>query len=188
MSLELLIGVPHAGQEVARLTYKIINENYPNGPESLMLELPPWYSENQSTCFGVPFFFAFEKVYKDKGTRIVYGDSCRAVPSERLRKIQRKDYTFKDYFSYLNYVMKELASAVINPWFLRKREKAMLEVIERENPQVGLVGRYHADYIKKKMPGVRYVALVLPNRNILFKAINYFFGPSNADEEVDIPI
>jgi hypothetical protein len=28
----------------------------------------------------------------------------------------------------------------------------------------------------------------LPNRNILFKAINYFFGPSNADEEVDIPI
>ena len=34
----------------------------------------------------------------------------------------------------------------------------MIRAIEEEKPQVVVVGRYHADFIKKRYPSVHYVA------------------------------
>src|SRR3989344_2493453 len=188
MSLELLIGVIHPFAKNIPMVVsacKVIFKRYPEGPKSLMLELPEWCSESTGSLID-PFFDVIKNIYEEKGSKIIYGDLLRISPNKRLLSLKKEDYKLMDYLSYANYVVKELALFLRNPFFLKKRDKKMLEVIEKENPQVAVVGTYHANYIKKMMPHVRYVAHSLPDTNILFRFLNYLLGQENADERINL--
>ncbi|MBI2672292.1 hypothetical protein HYX16_05135 [Candidatus Woesearchaeota archaeon] len=171
MSLELLIGVLH-NKSYLDLTKEIIDRNYPEGPESLMLELP-------FSLPTAPFFGNLETTYKEKGTRIIYGDKYRIhIPRNKdfLRSL--------DWINFLIFAMVDAVLVSIDYPFIRKRDKKMLEVIEKEKPQVAVVGGLHANYIKKIMPHVKYIAQWIPADGISEKVFTALFGPYKPDEIV----
>ena len=146
VSMEL-IGVCH-NKDCLNEVCKYISQAYPNGPKSLMVELPPNWPELSRRDFedyfdcGIEenFFDKVALIYERKGTKIIYSDKERKI-SESL---------FEELCKFLKYNFNRFAA--------RRRNKAMIEVIKKEKPEVVIAGRSHTNYFKKIFPDAYYVA------------------------------
>ncbi len=157
MNPELLVGVLHEERNVD-MTDKLILERYPEGIESLMVQIPPNQGEWKDG-----FFNDLAERYKKRSTRIINGDLNRKPAPEYIRRLYEKtdhDYTFKDLTLIVVYQLFEAYRTLFFDGFLHAHEldKGVLKAVEIEQPQVIVVGRVHADYIKRVHPGIYYIA------------------------------
>ncbi len=160
-----LIGVVHKNEYLEALI-SIIKDRYPNGPLSLMLEIPTDLPEVVYNAYGknfsikdkdryscVPNFFGPLALYYDSGgTRIIFGDIGRQIRIKD-KKPKSTGYT----------------RALVDHLFFHKRDRAMTDIIMKERPEVVVVGRLHADYIKKQIPDAHYI--------VIEDKISYYLGP-----------
>ena len=185
MSLELLIGVPHLS-EVVNLADRIIKNRYPRGPESLMLELPKWCADSTGDV-EYPFFSELEHRYKSRLTRIVYGDLCRAHLPKRLKHLKAKDFDLLDQLIHIGFNLYDLCGIILNTHIGERRYLGLIEVIEKEKPQVAVVGRAHANHIKKVFPNVYYVAIVPPDIHpLITRVMKPWINPYKPDEVIKL--
>ena len=75
-----LIGVTHVGQNLEEID-RYISNKYPEGLESLMVELPQNWPELQGQGFSGGFFGELARRYEGRGARIIYGDRGRKIPN-----------------------------------------------------------------------------------------------------------
>ena len=106
-------------------------------------------------------YLELAKIYSSRGTRIIYGDSPinQSIP-----------FTWVDL--------------LVDRFFTHNRDKSMLKIIEKRNPQVVLVGNGHANYIKRRNPAVPYLTF---RANPLSKAdaiIEYLLGNSSYANQI----
>lgn len=137
-----LIGVPHL-EKILRDVIFYLREVYLEGIESLMVELPPNWPELSSLGFHDGFFGELANVYQRNGTKIIYGDRARNIP-----KLHR----------FWNYIGRHFNGAryAIEEFTIHKGSKGMIDAIKEEKPEVVVVGRSHADYIKRAIPEAYY--------------------------------
>lgn len=174
-----LIGTFHEKQFIPDVV-KYLDKNHPN-LETLMLQLEPNWRKVNRKCkrmlydalvpyFGrkdasdmsrgvdKPDFFAeLEKIYKNKGVRIVYGnDDCDAIDSVRF-EIKTSLKPQKDgTATYTSFSVYD----PIYTYKIKERNEKLISVIKRENPEAAIIGLCRTNYIKRRMPEVRYVALL----------------------------
>jgi len=133
--MELLVGATHCEEFVDEVD-KLITQRYPSGIESLMLEIPSNWQEVERYYDPFDhFFLELAKRYKKRGTKVAYG----GMPIN-LSKIPSWWWILFDSF------------------VTHGEDKAMIRTIENENPQVVVVGKKHANYLKRNYPNVFYVA------------------------------
>ena len=157
-SMELLVGVEHDLDYLSGLE-KLLNERFPTGIDSMMVEIPSDFDILRTALPSIYghvddlYFFCLDNKYKKEGTRVIYGD----IP------LGKKHINTAIKVAYGNESQRRVikvwrsALAFIDALTVHKRDKFMVEAIEREDPQVVVVGRRHADYIKRRFPEVPYV-------------------------------
>jgi len=137
-----LIGVPHH-QAYANAIMHYITSTYNQGVNSLLVELPKNWLEFVKKGLTADFFHPLADAFDSHGTRIIYGDRERRVPrSVKLYKI----VSLFDVVTGL-------------------RNRSLERSINEEEPQVALVGRKHADYLREVLPDVHYTAIERDWRN-----------------------
>ena len=133
--MDLLVGAAHCEEFVDDVD-RLISERHPKGIESLMLEIPSnWQDVKKYYHSYEDFFLELARRYTQRGTKVVYG----SMPIN-LSKIPSWLWILFDSF------------------VTHKEDKAMVRTISEENPQVVVVGKSHANYIKRKFPDAFYVA------------------------------
>lgn len=138
--MELLVGVIHE-QKSFRKVSNYISRTCPH-MDSLMLEMPsnwPRIEELYPGEYKIEFFSSLERIYKKKGVRIVCGD----VPMRKVRRLEGWDDFEESYFERFRGKNAE-----------ERRDKFMALTIKKENPDVVVVGREHAEYIRSLFPKV----------------------------------
>ncbi len=138
-----LIGVDHRERCVGPV-YDYLSQIYPQGPSSLMLELPSNWPE---IChfYSANFFTSLERKYDGSGTRIIYGDKALYLPkSKKSLSFWKPILKFKYKFDT----------------FMHRRDRVIARTIIDQNPEVVIVGLYHANYLKKRFPEAEYHAVV----------------------------
>lgn len=169
MALELLIGVMHRNESLS-LVEREIEKRFPQGIESIMLELPDRdHFDN--------FFSVLREKYESKA-RIIFGDPKHPHPkwAQKLAKNLVNNLvnkSGKDFYSIINYASnKELLglfllgivdayiflSGIINREKRFQRNKAIVDKIREEKPQVVVVGQAHANHIRRFF-NVPYIAI-----------------------------
>lgn len=147
-----LIGVVHDPKFVDNVD-RYIAERHPEGIESLMLELPSNWLKIPLTYKNLNSFFdELRRRYEQKGVRIIYGDVSVYCPPIEMRSV------FNDISATCRMFLDDLRTDLYT--LARKRDKIMVQAILNEKPQVVVVGRDHADYIKDVFPDAYYVAFV----------------------------
>jgi len=158
--LELILGVIPQ-EEYADSVDRYIRTKYPDGPGSMLLELPE-YEDIHADVFST-----LEKRYKELGTKIIYGDLNREkTPPYILELKKSRHLTPRSIISVLFYYSKISLGTVLDARYFHKRAEGMINAVKREKPQVVVVSRIHADYLKKKYPCANYTAFISPDENI----------------------
>ncbi len=149
-----LIGVGHLrGFEPSVAAY--IDIKYPGGPGSLMLELPPnWPELRGSRSFNKLAFAGLDEKYRLTGTRIIYGDRGRILDMHTLG------------VSSLGALIRYLRESR-DESYNERRNKGLVDGVREERPCVAVVGRYHADYLKRVFPDEEYTVFEPAPRNFL---------------------
>ena len=187
-----IIGLaPHEDQFIDSVD-AFVSAQYPTGLESIMVELPPSWSDPHQRTY-VEFFSEFIRRYESRGVRIIYGDTKRGLTKpEKIKKYQGILTKLECGLGHLVSWKEKLDLT----WFIistrvwdglikgssRYRDRGMIQVIERENPQLIVVGGFHADYLKQRYPSARYSALV----NIAW-ANKRRYKPKNTNEVINLP-
>jgi hypothetical protein len=184
MTLELILGV-FPEEKYVEIAERIILGRYPEGPKSLLLDLPPWEDFNSDY---VPFYGKIAKLFQLKGTRIVNGDLySKPTPQEIIDIEDKKNLTLLDCVNSLNHYIPLAIGNLIDFNFRHKKSKGIIEVIKKEDPRVVVVHRVQADFIKKQFPNVPYIAFSYKSliEGLISKAI-FPFSPCNPDEIVKV--
>ena len=105
----------------------------------MMLELPPNYEENiQKGIFKKNFAVLLAECYRPRCARVISGDQELTIPEnpDWILSI----YLGEDYFYPDN-----------------RRDEIMRQTIERERPEIVIVGNGHSDEIKQHFPQAHYI-------------------------------
>ncbi len=186
MSLELIVGVSHT-PNMLELCDSLISVKYSTGVKSIMLELPPndplkkyWEKE--------PFFGELSKRYSTRGAQVIWGDIHRRRTPSYMNSVVEKsslDWNAWDYSKNLFYFLSLFSSGIVQTKITHTRDKGFVKEIENKKPQVLVLGRKHADYIKKRYPNVHYAA-ILDNDPKYERTLSLLWGPPyNPDEIID---
>jgi len=157
-----LLGVLHSTEYLDDVL-KYLEQAHPEGIESLMVELPPEWPQlkkEELVTDGTSFFERIVRKYEAMGVKIIYGDKGR-LSTPCLRESPK---TFKDRL--VEFLLTGLLSpsphytdaSYLRDRFGNERNEAMAQVVREEKPQVIVVGRAHADYLKSEFPEAHYVA------------------------------
>lgn len=153
-----LIGVVHC-PEYLRDILKYLDKKYSQGIKSLMIELPEnWPVISRNYGFSDGFFSEIAKKYEIADTKIIYGD----------RPVKKIEELFSEW---------EVIKGIFDKFMFNKRDRRMVEKILDYSPEVVIVGRLHADFMKKAFPEANYAALEEKINRGLFLA-----KPYKADE------
>ncbi len=186
-----IIGVPHLN-EFLGCVEDHIDRRYDGSPRSMLLEIPPKYKDPHDIALE-GFFGGLVAKYSERGTRIIRGDlAIDRVPKYieliyRKNKKEERDPTLGESAYFLAYVLHGAIKYCLLDGFLNVRNKGLARAIEIAEPEVVVVGRVHADFLKKRFPEAHYTAFRCPEiedrwlRGLFFKA-------PNADEVVDLPM
>lgn len=157
--MQLLVGVYHDPKYLNDVE-SLLLQRFPNGLESLMLEIPSDFDILNSiytTVYGREyrlggnaFFVDMAKRFRQTGTRIVYGDVPAGI--ERKEFLEGKNYERRLYLKALR------------RYLTASDDKYMIKKIGETDPVAVVVGRKHADRIKRKFPNVPYIAHSPRNR------------------------
>lgn len=157
-----ILGTYHANWRRKRVEKKL-QEMYPKGIESLIIEVPINFEENRDYADVDNFMIFLADKYKSLGTKVVYGDtSYDFVFGKKLRKIERENARgLKRFFQELSVTIEYLFTTDVGGFkrgILEKRERDehLAKVIKREKPQVVIVGGAHAKYLCKVFPMANY--------------------------------
>ncbi len=150
-------------------------------PKSLMLELPPDWREHQGGLRGNDnFFYPLAEEYERRGTKIIAGDINRYVveppPSEWEKEFERKYIQggewqranfieqARAYFGLLDewvkYTMKVKLN-LLSPAKGRRRNEGLLNAFNEENPELTVLGDFHARYLKSHRTDVNYIHFII---------------------------
>lgn len=139
-----IIGVPHAEEYIGQVE-QYLDENYPDGIKSLLVELPlnpPNIVDAIKLKFPAgtelydPFFSTIANKYRNKGTRIIHGDISREIIGTR------------------DMILHPLKG--LNELFSDKRDNGIRQIFEQELPEVTLLGTSHAERLKKTFPEIPF--------------------------------
>ena len=153
-----LLGVIHL-PEYLEVVCKCVDELFPENPKSIMLELPADWNEFSKTIdfwrhenYPLQFFSSIAEKYRTHGTNIIYGETASQEWSNLVGNF------FKS-----------------NKKRNKLRERFMTQRIIETNPEIVIVGRKHAEEIKRKFTDAYYLALAdgeFPyNKNLADKVI-----------------
>lgn len=139
-----IIGLSHNEKYRAQVE-AYLDENYPNGIRSLLVELPPTPQDFIDTTksefsgdeidFYQSFFSPITRKYRNKGTRIIHGD------------VNRKIFSKRDMILHPLETLDELFG---------KRDDGIRQIFEQELPEVTLLGSIHAGRLKKAFPEIPF--------------------------------
>lgn len=133
-----LFGVTH-NQEYFEVQISKIENICNTKGKSIMLELYPNYLENiEKGICKKSFFPLLAEYYEKRGNRIILGDQAPTIPENPdwiLSMVLGENYFYPD----------------------NKRDEIMIQTIEREHPDIVIVGNGHADEIKQRFPDVNYI-------------------------------
>ena len=157
-----ILGTYHAKWRWEKIEKKL-EERYPKGINSLVIEVPANLEENREYANEDSLFILLANKYQNLGGRVIYGD----IPydfafSKKLKRIEKENARgLKRFFQELGVTMEYLLTTDITGFregVLKKRERDehFAEVIKRENPQVVIVGGAHAKYLSKVFPEANY--------------------------------
>lgn len=187
---ELMVGIAHNKKYVDK-TIEFIDAMYPQGVESMMLEVAPNMSPEVFEFYSNRSFFkSLEDKYSSAGTRIIRGDPRQNWVTFGLNKglrIANEIRGSKRRLSRLEEVQMSLSEvskntlATLDTLLFHFRDRKMIEVIEKEKPQVVVLGMAHTNYIKSKRPKIPYTALVFHESEFL-KSLGVY--PYNANNVV----
>lgn len=176
-----IIGTIHEPDFIESVD-KYISEKCRN-IESLMVELPLDWSK-LSGHLNEGFFEEFARKYGERGIKIIYGDRARIIP-------HFFKYPLPNRVINLIYCLHQLTF-----FSCGKKDEGMIQAIREEKPDVVLVGRLHANHIKKTFPEAHYVAFdYTSQRRPSEKWITYLKRrldkiqlekPKNADEVIEV--
>ncbi len=103
----------------------------------MMLELAPNYEENIPGVLQPNFFVALAERYRPRCNRVILGDQELTIPKNPdwiLSCFLGEDYFYPD----------------------NRRDEIMKHTIEREQPNIVIVGNGHSDEIKEHFPKAHY--------------------------------
>lgn len=180
LETELLVGVLHYRESVGQVL-DFIDKRYPNPnrPQSLMLELPPPHQQTSHQGFTYSLEKVLEDAYSSEGSRIVYGD--KPLPKSILKSLNG-GRTINDKGLILRFAGLMLFD-IVDTLIFHSRDRHMLKIMEREKPQVVVLARSHANYIKKKHPEIPYTAFTIPG-----KEKKGFLAPYKPNEIITIDV
>ena len=159
--MELLIGAVHC-EEFADDVEAVISERYPNGIESLLLEIPSNWSEIKDRYeLFEKIFLELGRRYEEKGTKVIYGD----IPLDPSN-------------------LPTWQQHLIDWLWKHKRDKLIIQNIKDQHPQVVVLGKTHANYAKRKFPDVYYVAFDVAPQDTMDAIILKLLGKSYRPDEV----
>ncbi|MCA9459196.1 MAG: hypothetical protein KC550_01465 [Nanoarchaeota archaeon] len=159
-----IYGVYHVGNWTEHVINELSN-NHPLGIESLLLELPKNFDEISKICN--PKFNLIATYFSDNfGTKIINGDIEIKVPSklwyllnEYKKNPDNLKIKFLLYKSFIGFNIVDFTVHGALDIFTQKRNKYMLEVVKKHNPQVIVLGNLHAKFLSKNIPNSRYIDL-----------------------------
>ncbi|MDD5700371.1 MAG: hypothetical protein PHH00_04285 [Candidatus Nanoarchaeia archaeon] len=163
--MQNLIGVYHVESNLERLISYVSEQH--GVPKSLMLELPPYWREikNGYIARDNNYFFKLAETFEEKGTEIIPGDTCMdlAVPRELYDKLDymydKKATSFREKLDSLWLVIKgnlAIQRYLFSPKREKLRDEGFLRAFDEGRPELTIVGDFHAEYIKRIHPEVRY--------------------------------
>lgn len=185
---ELILGVAHK-TSLAEYTIDLLNNLYPGGISSLMLEIVPWIPLEGYTEDG--FFSEIGKYFRDRGSKIIQGDIGRTIPPRFIYDLYHRksdDMSLKECFMGLFY---ELFVEIPRDIYLtlgKRRDRGMAKAIIETNPKVVVVGRWHADYLKKLFKSSEYIAYTINSRSLDYiqSMLRYPRNPYKPDRTIDV--
>ncbi|NQU78419.1 hypothetical protein HQ545_01490 [Candidatus Woesearchaeota archaeon] len=132
-----LFGVTHKQEYFDRQVSKIEEICHVDG-KVMMLELAPNYEENVQRGILIPnFSMALAERYRPRCSRVISGDQEITIPENPnwlLSLVMGEIYFYPD----------------------NRRDEIMRQTIERERPDIVIVGNGHSDDIKEHFPQVYY--------------------------------
>src|SRR3989338_5907903 len=159
--MDLLLGVVHC-EEFVDDVVRVISKRYPQGIESLLLEIPSNWEEINANYEPFEYFFLeLERYYREKGTRIIYGDLPLDSSNPRV--------WWQDMFDWI---------------LAHKRDKSIIKNIKEHNPQVVVLGKTHANYVKRRFPDVPYIAFDVKPHDKVDALMLKLLGKSYRPDEV----
>lgn len=141
-----LIGVPHHEMYLG-IILQYLSDTYVDGIGSLLVELPRNWPDFVKRGLTDNFFHPLSHRLEQRGTRIFYGDRPRRVPKNRLEERIYKVVSLYDSIA------------------TNRRNLSIEAAVNEYEPEVVVVGRKHADYLREKIDRVHYTALERDWRN-----------------------
>ncbi len=107
--------------------------------KAMMLELSPNYEDNvKKGLLRKNFFVSLAELYRPRCARVICGDQELTIPENPdwiLSLVLGEDYFYPD----------------------NRRDEIMIQTIERERPDIVIVGNGHSDEIKQHFPQSHYI-------------------------------
>ena len=139
-----LFGVLHEMKYLENVVL-CIDEYFPTPPTSLMAELPPSWDDLVHRGASRNFFSALVDLYRQKGTRIIYGNKNKYVAPESEDGM-------------VGAIIEMMLSR--HPGYVRDMSEGMRQTIDEERPELVAIGGGHADQIRDEFPNAYYVAFL----------------------------
>ena len=159
--------------------------------DSLMLELPPEIKHEKHH----EFFLRLKDTYSKRGIKIIYGDINCVEPSQEFmanlsEMIGTRKKMNSNKFGKLCSIMSEMMVLYWDNFYSKKRDEGMLKSIYDNNPDLIIVGSAHGDYLKTKIPELKYTRIEDSSLNLsksfLFKILTNNFHSPNPDKCVEL--
>lgn len=186
-----LIGLMHDEKYLEYLK-KYLDDKY-NDISSVMLEIPP----NLNPYDKPKFFLELEDYYLSKNVKVIRGDVNLHYPSPKfynnLLEIGRniEDRQLKKMVKPLYENITEYVTFLYKNIISKKRDRSMIEIVKKENPDLIIVGDIHAIYMTNKLPNVNYTRLTDTDKrksfmhNSLVNIISRNYQLIKANETID---
>lgn len=170
-----IIGIPHKERYLGQIE-RYLQENYPEGIKSLLVELPPIPPELESIKADYPgyifqmddFFSPIANKYENKGTNIIYGDINRKLTDKRKGILGFADN------------LKEI--------FGKDRDRGIEKMFRQELPEVTILGTNHAKRLKKAFPDVPFTHFYTKGNSSGERFGNYIVNTAKKYANKTIPL